>query len=180
MSIDVRDGDAHDRLAGFFERVDGGVLLGIGRGAQAQIDEDAIISVNIGRADFLAVNGNQALAFLAGGFGEKLFEPRAEIGNAGRSEDRDFVAAGLLERSQNGAENRRRDFASAGTTEAQAWTISSVPIEELGDVDALNRAGNHAEIRKRGIAAADARRAEKNAGGSRRLQRPAASSSRDR
>ena len=58
-----------------------------GFGLQTEVGEDAIVAVDVGLAERFAVDGNDALADLAGGFGEKLFEPRAEIVNPGRSDD---------------------------------------------------------------------------------------------
>ena len=48
--VDIRHGDADDRLAGLFERVDGSVLLRIGRAVETQIGEHAIVAINVRRA----------------------------------------------------------------------------------------------------------------------------------
>ena len=84
------------------------------------------LPVKFRRTDLLAVDGDQPLAFLSGGFGDELFEPRAEIGDAGRREDGHFVAPAPCEAFRGSRRESRRGFRSAGTTDAQAWTISSV------------------------------------------------------
>ena len=45
----------------------------------------------------------------------------------------------------------------AGTQEAQAWTNSSVRTQKIGHVNAHDGRGHKPEIRKRGVAPADAR-----------------------
>ena len=47
----------------------------------AKVDEEAILAVERGIAERLAVDRDQALAFLAGGFRDQLFGPGAEIGD---------------------------------------------------------------------------------------------------
>ena len=51
-----------------------------GRGAQ--IDEEAVVAVDGGVAERLAVDRDQALAVLAGRLGDQLLDPGAEIGDA--------------------------------------------------------------------------------------------------
>ena len=85
--VDVGDGDPNDRVPGFFERRDFGVLRGVGRGFQTKVGEDAIVAINVGRAECFAIDRDDALAQFAGGFGDQLFQPRAEIGNSGRGDD---------------------------------------------------------------------------------------------
>ena len=74
--------DPHHRLAGRFERGDRPLLLVVLVGGEAQIGEDAVIAVDRRRAQRLGVDRHDALAELAGRFGEQLFEPGAEIGDA--------------------------------------------------------------------------------------------------
>ena len=64
------DDDADDGMAGFFESGDGGVHGAIIFLGEAEIGEDPVVSVHGGLADFFAIDGNDALADLAGGFGD--------------------------------------------------------------------------------------------------------------
>ena len=57
------------------------------------IHEQAIVAVNLRRAQRFAIDWNQALSLLSRGFSKQLFKPRAEIGNSRRSDERHFVAA---------------------------------------------------------------------------------------
>ncbi len=67
----------------------------------------------------------------------------------------------FCERAENRAEKRAGIFVSGNGRRAGVHHFLGA-IKKLRDVESLNRAGNHAEIRKRGIAPADARRAEEN------------------
>jgi hypothetical protein len=120
----------------------------------AQIHKDAIIAVDIWRANRLAIDRNEAMAFFACRFGEQLLDPCAEIVDGGRGKDGDLVAATLLERSQDGTEDhagvRIGPYARATLPD---HVLSAA--EELRDVQALNRGGDEAEVRERRIAAAD-------------------------
>jgi len=80
-------------MPGFFESGDRGIHRAVVFFGEAQIGEDAIVAVDCWLADFFAIDGDDALANLTGGFGDELFEPGAEIGDAGGSENGDFVAA---------------------------------------------------------------------------------------
>ena len=152
----------------------------IGRGFQAQVGEHAVVAVDLRRAEWLAIHRDDALALLAGGFGDQLLEPRAEIVNPGRSDDRDLVAASFRGRAQNRCPASRRDSLQPERRSAQACTISSVRSRNFVDVDAHDCAGHHAEIRERGVAAADAGHARRRCGGTCRPRPPSASSIRDR
>src|SRR5579863_8291126 len=159
--INVRHGDANYRLARLLERRYGGVLLRVRRRFQAQVREQAIVSVDSGSADGFAVHRNQTLAVLAGGFSEKLFEPRADIGDAGRGEDGDLVAASLCQRSHDGAQNHAGVLVRGDNGGARVNHFFHA-VEELQHVHALDGGGNHSEIRERRVAAADAREPVKN------------------
>ena len=77
--LSIGQGDADHRLAGLLEvagrLVAGDVILAV----QAQIGEQAIGAVHGRMAERFGVDGNEALALLAGGFGQELFEPGADI-----------------------------------------------------------------------------------------------------
>ena len=73
---------------------------GIFVACERKLDEETIVAVNLRHAERLAVDRDETLAVLAGRFGEQLLGPGAEIGEAGRRQDRDLVAA----RPRGGAE----------------------------------------------------------------------------
>ena len=104
--VDLRHGDADNRLAGALKRSDAGILLRVRRCFQPQVGEHPVVPVNIGRADPLAIHWNDAVTFFARGLCDQLFEPRAQIRNSGRGEERELVPAALGEGSQCRAENR--------------------------------------------------------------------------
>ena len=97
-----------DGLPGRLERVDGGVLRGVGRVVEPQVDEQAIVAVGRGRAERLAIDGDDALAVLAGGLGEELLEPGAEVVDAGRGDERQLVDAPRGRARRGSARARRR------------------------------------------------------------------------
>src|SRR5216683_1191686 len=101
----IREGDADDRLAGALQRVDGAVLRGIGAGIETQIGEETVAAVDFRRTERLAIDRDHPLAVLAGRFGDELFEPGAELADAGRGDDRQLVAARLGRHSHDGAEH---------------------------------------------------------------------------
>ena len=71
---------------GFFESSDLRVLSGVLVGFEAQVSKDAVFAVDIGRAELFAIDRDNAIALLAGRFGDQLFEPCAQIVNARRGE----------------------------------------------------------------------------------------------
>ena len=92
-------------MAGSLNRVYRFVLLRVCFVRQPYVDEKAILCIDSRRPKRLGVDGNEPLALFAGRFGQELFEPRAEIGNAGRGDDGDLVAAGFSQHTQNRAED---------------------------------------------------------------------------
>ena len=91
-----------------------------------------------------------------------------------------FVAALRRRRAEDRAQNHAGILVGRRRSAPQAFTISCGVLQEFRDVDAHDRAGHHAEIRKRGVTSADARHAEENLAEFVALPPPAASSSRDR
>ena len=148
------DDDADDGMAGFFESGDGGVHRAVVFLGEAQIGEDAVVAVDGGLADFFAIDGDDAFADFAGGFGDELFEPRAGIGDAGGSEDGDFVAAVIGGDAENGAEDHAGIFLGSGGG-AAGFDHFVGDLQEFRKVEAHDGAGNRAEVRERGVAAAD-------------------------
>ena len=96
------------------------------------------------------------LPTLAGGFGDQLLEPCAEIGDAGRSDERDFVAAQFAARAHDDAEHDSRILFD-GSGWLAGFDHFFGAVEELLGVDAHGGGGNHAEIRERGVAPANGR-----------------------
>ena len=74
------DGDADDRLSRAFERRDGGILRGVPV-AEANVDEEPIGAVGLGRPDRLQVDRDDSLAVLARRLGHELLDPGAERGD---------------------------------------------------------------------------------------------------
>ncbi len=59
---------------------------------QAQVDEDAVVAVDLGRAQRLTDNWQDAAALFAGALGDELLDPVGKIGDGGRGNKSDFVA----------------------------------------------------------------------------------------
>ena len=70
-------------MSGLFEGVDFEVLICVWRGVEADVNEYAVVAVDIGCGEVFAIDGDDAFADFSGRLGDELFEPRAEIGNAG-------------------------------------------------------------------------------------------------
>ena len=137
--------DAHDRMARFFERGDFGVLIGVGALIQAKISEDAVVAIDLGRAQLFAIDRNDALALLAGGLGNQLLEPRAQIGDSGRSNERDFVAAKIRGGAQDHAEHHSWIFFDRNGGGAGIHHLFRA-VQEFPGVHAHGRGRNHPEI----------------------------------
>ena len=147
---------------------------------EAKVSEDAVVSVDLGRAKCFAIDGDDALAELAGGFGDQLLEPRAEVGDSGRGDERDFVAAEFRGGAEDQAEHRSRDSARPADRGLAGIDHFFGALEELANVEAHGGGGNHAEVGERGVAPADGWAGRRKCGGSGRVRRPIASSTRGR
>ena len=117
-------------------------------------DEDAVVAVDRGRAQRLAGDGQDALAFLAGALGDQLLDPQPDGFQRRRGDERDLVATLLGQlaegRAQHGAGvllDRRLGPA------VLAAAIGA--IEQPCDVEAHECGRHHAEVRRRRVAAAD-------------------------
>ena len=119
--------DADDGLARLLEREDRRVLGGVGGLLQTEIGEDAVVAVGLGRPEALAVDGDDALALLAGGLGDELLEPCAEIVEAGRGHQRQLV--------------HPSGFSSAGTPGAHAWSMRSASSRRRSTSRPITAAG---------------------------------------
>jgi hypothetical protein len=91
--VDRFHDDAGHGMPGFLERLEPVVMRGVVFAFGADIDEEAVVAVKRGIAERLTVDRDQALAVLAGGFGDQLFGPGAEIGDLLRGGNRHLVAA---------------------------------------------------------------------------------------
>ena len=128
--IAIGDGDAHDRMPARSSAATASSCFGIRFARQPQIDEQAIRAVDVGRAQRLGVDRDEALALLAGRFGEELLEPGAEIGDAGRGDDRDLVAARLCRARPGSSPSTTPGFSAGGTLAAQERTIICGALEQ--------------------------------------------------
>jgi len=143
----VRSGDvdADDGMAGRFDPVGGGGGLFVAL-FQLQRDENTVVAVRLRIARWLAVDGDDALAALAGALGYQLLSPGAEAFQTGRGEERQLVASRLRQRGQPLAEGggvRSVDCGRGG--------------QQLLDVDADGGSGHETEEGERGEAPADVR-----------------------
>ena len=73
--------DADHRMPGLFQRGELVVMAAVVFAFGAKVDEEAVVAVDGGIAERLAVDRDQALAVLAGGFRDQLLGPGAEIGD---------------------------------------------------------------------------------------------------
>src|SRR5260370_32259800 len=136
-------------MPGFFESSDGGVHGPVVFFGKTKMGEGPVVAVDGGLANFFAVDGNNALADFAGGFGDELFEPGAEIGNARRSEDGDFVSALIGSDAENGAKDHTRIFFGSGGGAAGFHHFLG-DLQEFRKIEAHDGAGNRAKVRERG------------------------------
>src|SRR5262249_60751180 len=97
----------HNGMSGLLQGRDGVVLSLVGLGGEPQISKDSIVTVDRGFAKLFAVDRNDAFADFSSGFGDQLLEPGAEVGDAGRSDEGDLVAAVI----RSDTKNRAKDHA---------------------------------------------------------------------
>ena len=68
-------------MTGILQRRQLVVMRGVVFAFGSDVDEEAVLAVHCGIAHRLAVDRDQALAFLAGGLRDQLLGPGAEIGD---------------------------------------------------------------------------------------------------
>ena len=90
----------------------------------ADRDEDTILSVDVGRAEWFADHGHDADALLAGRLRDELFHPAAEARDLFGQGDRELVAAGLAD-SPIIAPSVAPGLCAAGIVRSDAVCISS-------------------------------------------------------
>ncbi len=108
------------------------------------------------------------MAFFARRFSDQLLEPRTQVRNSRRREDRNFIAPAFLQRAENYAKDYTGIFIGrdVGRTRVDHLVGS---VEKFRHVQALNCAGYCSEIRKGRIAAAYAGQTEKDVAKAARL-----------
>src|SRR5215472_4916647 len=101
-----------------------------------------------------AIDGNDSFPVFPGGLGEQLFQPRPQVGNSRRSEDRDLVPPRPCGSSKNDAQHRSWILLCAHAGPASRDHLCSTR-EEFLCVQSDNRGGHHPEVGKRRISPPD-------------------------
>ena len=154
--------DPDQRLARALERLDAEILLRVGRRGQPQVDEEAVDAVDLGGAEGLAIDRDEALSLLAGGLGQELLEPGAEGVDRGRGDERGLVASVLGEHAHHDPEHGAGILFHRDTRRAGARHLGRA-ADEARDVETHHRRGHHPEVGERRVAPADRRLAEEDA-----------------
>src|SRR6185312_7564512 len=81
-------------------------LKRVGLIGKPQMNENAIVTVNLRRSQRFTIHWDKPFADLACAFSNELFQPCAQIVNSLRGNDGDFVPAKGSQRSQNCAKDR--------------------------------------------------------------------------
>ncbi len=152
--LDRLHDDADHRMSGLFQRRQLGVMRGVVFAFGADVDEEAVVAVGCRLAERFAVDRDQALAVLAGGFGDQLLGPGAEIGDFRGRQDRHLVAAFEAGKAHGEAELHARIFMRRHVRPAGANHRERV-LEQRADIDARGGGRHQPERRQHGIAAAD-------------------------
>ena len=150
--LGVVQDEIDDGMAGVGQLLQLGDVVGA---AQADADEDAVLAV-VGRfQQRLAGDWEDALPLLAGRLGDELLDPEAERVQRRRRDEGELVAAVQGHGGEDRAEHRRRVLLRRGKLRHVARMHGAV--EQRVHVDARERRRHHAEVRQRGVAAADIR-----------------------
>ena len=157
--IVVGKSDAHDRMAGAFECIDGIVLLRIRLASQAHIDKQAIRPIDLRRTQGLGIDRDHSLAQFPRRLGKKLLKPGTEIADARRSDDGNLVAPGLRQNGQDGPEYDAWIVCGGHTRSTGAHHFLRRP-KQPPDAEAHRCGRHHAEVRQHRIPAAYARLTE--------------------
>src|SRR6185437_6504023 len=158
---DVLHADFRNRMAGPLQRLHGLALRRIGLPIQLQIGEEPVAAVAFGHGERLAGERDQPASLLACAFREELLQPRAEIGDPWRGDDRHLVASEAGCRDTHGDAElhawifRRWDIGAAGPLHRPRR------LEQASHVKAQGRSRHQAELRQHGVASADRWRAIK-------------------
>ena len=113
-----------------------------GAGLQPQIDEQAVVAIDVRRAERFAVDRDQALALLARRFRDQLLQPGAEIARCPAKRRSSACRGRTGSRRRRGwCRARTPGFSSIGTDGMQAQTISSVRSRNFGTSTPMMAAG---------------------------------------
>ena len=77
--VNVRHRDAHHRMPSFFERRHLPILLRLRSSLETHIRENAIVPIKFRRAQPLPIYGDDAFPLFAGGLGQELLKPCAQV-----------------------------------------------------------------------------------------------------
>ncbi len=141
-------------MSGFFQRGELVVMRGVALAFGADVDEEAVAAVDRGIAERFAVDRDQALAVLAGGFRDQLFGPGAEIGDLLRRQDGHLVAAFETGEAHGEAELHAGIFVRRHVRPAGAHHRKRV-FYQGANIDAGGRGGHQPERRQHRVASAD-------------------------
>ncbi len=133
-------------MAGALQRGELVVMRGVALAFGPDIDEEAVIAVKRNVAERLAVDRNEALAFLAGGFRNQLFGPGAEVGDLLRGDDRHLVAALEAGEAHREPELHARVFMRRHVGAAGAHHGKRV-LDQAANIDAGGGGGDQTERR---------------------------------
>ena len=150
-------------MPGRFQRGQLLVMRGVVFAFGADVDEEPVAAVERGIAERFAVDRDQALALLAGGFRDQLLGPGAEIGDLWRREDGDLVAAFEAGQPHGEAELDagifvRRHVGSAGANHRERM------LDQGANIDPGGCRRHQPERRQHGVASADGGIAVEDAG----------------
>ena len=159
--IRLGDRDAHDRMPGRLERRQRRRLGGL---AVAQVEEDAVLAVVLGRRHRLAVDRDQAFAPLAGRFRDELFGPGADARIGGCCKDRHLVAAVVERQAAQGDAKPCARIHRRGHARRAAVDHALGRGQQVLDIQAHGGGRHQPELGQDRIAPADRRPAEKRAG----------------
>ncbi len=146
-------------MAGPLEPLDARILIGIGFFRQPQIDEEPVVAVHLGRPQLLPVHGDQGDPLLPRRLGHQLLQPRAQVEDGRRCDERDFVSTATAECAEHRSQHRTgvgldRHAGGAGLDHLVG------AVEQARNVETHQRRRHEPEVGERGVAAADARHAE--------------------
>ena len=130
------------------------VVVGVGRLGVAQVQEDAVGAVGVGRQHRLVGDREDAAALLAGALGDELLGPDAERADRVVDDEGELVAAGARELAEREPEPQARVV--LGRLEVRARLLGDLrALEDRPHVDAGQRGRHEPEVRQRRVAPAD-------------------------
>src|SRR5262249_48005864 len=157
--VDIRQLDVHDWLSSLAQRFHLLRLLAIRLARQAEINEDPVAAINVGRGQGLAIDRDETLALLASALGQELFQPCAEVLDSRRGNNGHLVAAKIAESAKDRAQDRAGVLLGWTVRPASVHHLLSA-VEELAQIETHDGRGNHAEVGERRVPAADAGQTE--------------------